>query len=73
RELESRILFYNRNFDLVFQREEEFYLATTTQLIKTRSAIKMDTPEGKEMFNKMEFVIEARSDVTEAKKIVRKT
>ncbi|GKE00287.1 hypothetical protein Tco_1388270 [Tanacetum coccineum] len=34
REPESGILFYNGNWDLVFQREEEFHLATTTQLIR---------------------------------------
>nr|GEY75274.1 hypothetical protein [Tanacetum cinerariifolium] len=28
-EPKSRIFFYNRNFDMVFQKEEEFYLATT--------------------------------------------
>ncbi|GKC19193.1 hypothetical protein Tco_1021343 [Tanacetum coccineum] len=30
REPKSGIFFYNGNFDLVFQREEEFHLATTT-------------------------------------------
>ncbi|GJU93846.1 hypothetical protein Tco_1318602 [Tanacetum coccineum] len=34
REPESGIFFYNRNWDLVFQREDEFHLATTTQLIR---------------------------------------
>ncbi|GJU40841.1 hypothetical protein Tco_1193798 [Tanacetum coccineum] len=34
RELEAGIFFYNGNFDLVFQREEEFHLATTAQLIR---------------------------------------
>ncbi|GJY45242.1 hypothetical protein Tco_0434305 [Tanacetum coccineum] len=34
-EPKSGIFFYNRNFDLVFQREEEFHLATTAQLIST--------------------------------------
>ncbi|GJY16706.1 hypothetical protein Tco_0387128 [Tanacetum coccineum] len=35
KEPESRIFFYNGNFNLVFQREEEFHLATTDQLIRT--------------------------------------
>ncbi|GJS69564.1 retrovirus-related pol polyprotein from transposon TNT 1-94 [Tanacetum coccineum] len=33
------IFFYNGTFNLVFQREEEFHLATTTQLIRTQNAI----------------------------------
>ncbi|GKD19225.1 hypothetical protein Tco_1208383 [Tanacetum coccineum] len=32
--LESGIFFMNRNTDIVFQREEEFHLATTIQLIR---------------------------------------
>nr|GEU43549.1 hypothetical protein [Tanacetum cinerariifolium] len=64
RELKSRIFFYIKNFDLVFQREEEFHLATTAQLIRTQIAVKRDTPNGKELFNTMEFAIKARSDVT---------
>ncbi|GJU30837.1 hypothetical protein Tco_1174426 [Tanacetum coccineum] len=34
REPNLGIFFYNRNVDLVFQREEEFHLATTAQLIR---------------------------------------
>ncbi|GJW61331.1 retrovirus-related pol polyprotein from transposon TNT 1-94 [Tanacetum coccineum] len=68
-EPESGIFFYNRKFDLVFQREEEFHLATTAQLIRIQSAIQRDTLE--EMFKKMELAIEARSDVAEARKIVK--
>nr|GEU45717.1 hypothetical protein [Tanacetum cinerariifolium] len=45
KEPESWIFFYNGNFDLVLQREEEFNLATTTQLIKTQSAIQRCTSE----------------------------
>ncbi|GJX94413.1 hypothetical protein Tco_0348999 [Tanacetum coccineum] len=70
-EPESEIFFYNGNFDLVFQREEEFHLATTKQLIRIQSAIQRDTPEGEVMFKKMELTIEARSDVTKARKIVK--
>ncbi|GJV16322.1 hypothetical protein Tco_1361645 [Tanacetum coccineum] len=47
REPESGIFSYNRNFDLVFQREEEFHLETMAQLIKIQSSIKRDTPEEK--------------------------
>ncbi|GKB11696.1 hypothetical protein Tco_0845619 [Tanacetum coccineum] len=39
REPEYGIFFYNGNFDLVFQREEEFHLATTAQLIRLQNAI----------------------------------
>ncbi|GKD37492.1 hypothetical protein Tco_1257699, partial [Tanacetum coccineum] len=39
REPKSGIFYYNGNFNLVFQREEEFHLATTTQLIRLHDAI----------------------------------
>ncbi|GJX42248.1 hypothetical protein Tco_0257238 [Tanacetum coccineum] len=71
REPESGIFFYNGNFNLVFQREEEFHLATIVQLIRTQSAIQRDTLEAEEMFKKLELTIEARSDVAEARKIVK--
>ncbi|GJW08454.1 hypothetical protein Tco_1570877 [Tanacetum coccineum] len=71
REPESWISIYNGNFDLVFQREEKFHLATTTQLIRVQNAIKIDFVEAKEMFDKMIYVIEARNDVVEASKIVQ--
>ncbi|GJT05533.1 hypothetical protein Tco_0839995 [Tanacetum coccineum] len=62
KEPKSGIFYYNRNFDLVFQREKEFHLVTTAQLIRIQSTIKRDTPEGKEMYKKKEFVIEARNE-----------
>nr|GEW32453.1 hypothetical protein [Tanacetum cinerariifolium] len=71
RKPKSGIFFYNGKFDLVFPREKEFHLATTTQLIRIQSTIKRDTPKGKEMYKKMEFVIEARNDVVEARKTVK--
>ncbi|GJY52474.1 hypothetical protein Tco_0443321 [Tanacetum coccineum] len=71
KESESEIFLYNGNFDLVFQREEEFQLATTAQLIRTQSAIQRGTPEVEEIFKKMELTIEARNDVTEARRIVK--
>ncbi|GJX35482.1 chlorophyllide A oxygenase, chloroplastic, partial [Tanacetum coccineum] len=51
--------------------EEEFHLATTAQLIRIQSTIKRDKPKGKEMYKKMEFVIKAKNDVVEARKIVK--
>ncbi|GKE46913.1 hypothetical protein Tco_1478171, partial [Tanacetum coccineum] len=65
-----RIFFYNGIFDLVFRREEEFHLATTAQLIRLQNAIQRGFPEAEEMFAKLELTIEARSDVTKARKIV---
>ncbi|GKE44944.1 hypothetical protein Tco_1472228, partial [Tanacetum coccineum] len=49
----------------------EFYLDTTAQLIRVQSTINRDTPEGREMFNKIELAIEAKNDVVEARKIVK--
>ncbi|GKB69286.1 hypothetical protein Tco_0930698 [Tanacetum coccineum] len=68
REPESGIFFYNGNFDLVFQREEEFYLATIAQLIRLQNDIQRGSPETKEMFTKLVLTIKARNDVTEARK-----
>ncbi|GJV43008.1 hypothetical protein Tco_1427544 [Tanacetum coccineum] len=65
-EPEAGIFYYNGNFDLVFQRENEFHLATSAQLIKQLKHINRDTPEGQEMYKKMLFAIEARHDVAEA-------
>nr|GEW47334.1 hypothetical protein [Tanacetum cinerariifolium] len=62
REPESGIFFYNRNWDLVFQREEEFHLATTSLLIRLERSIQRGTPEAEEMFRKLELTIEARDD-----------
>nr|GEZ85437.1 hypothetical protein [Tanacetum cinerariifolium] len=70
-EPEAGIFYYNGNFDLVFQRENEFHLATTAQLIRQLDHIKKDTPEGKEMIKKVQLAIEARDDVEEARKIIR--
>ncbi|GJR98981.1 RNA-directed DNA polymerase, eukaryota [Tanacetum coccineum] len=52
------------------RREEEFHLATTPQLIRIQNAIKKNSAATKEMFNKLNFVIKARNDVVEARKIV---
>ncbi|GKA46621.1 hypothetical protein Tco_0739504 [Tanacetum coccineum] len=71
REPESGIFFYNDNFNLVFQREEELHLATTAQLIRLYSAIQRGTLEAEEMFRKLELTIEARDDVNHARKIIK--
>nr|GEV02617.1 copia protein [Tanacetum cinerariifolium] len=70
-EPEAGFFYYNRNFDLVFQREHEFHLASTTQLIKQLKHIKRDTLEVQQMVKKLQFAIEARDDVDEARKIIR--
>ncbi|GJV14140.1 hypothetical protein Tco_1359463 [Tanacetum coccineum] len=46
REPESGIFVYNGNFDMVFQRENEFHLVTTAQLIRIQNAIKMEYAKG---------------------------
>ncbi|GJW86909.1 hypothetical protein Tco_0162249 [Tanacetum coccineum] len=69
-EPEAGIFFYNGNFNLAFQRESEFHLATTPQLIRTQQDIQRNTPEAEEMYKKMEFTIEARDDAAEARKTV---
>ncbi|GJS65871.1 retrovirus-related pol polyprotein from transposon TNT 1-94 [Tanacetum coccineum] len=53
------------------RKESEFHLATTTQLIRLQNDIQRDTPEGEEMFKKIELTIEARNDVAEARKTVK--
>nr|GEV02614.1 hypothetical protein [Tanacetum cinerariifolium] len=68
---EAGFFYYNGNFDLVFQREHEFHLASTTQLIKQLKHIKRDTLEAQQMVKKLQFAIEARDDVDEARKIIR--
>ncbi|GJS53144.1 hypothetical protein Tco_0626506 [Tanacetum coccineum] len=70
KEPESRIFFYNGNFDMVFQKEEEFYRVSTPQLIRIQNPIKRNSSEAKEIYNKLNFVIEAMNDVIEARKIV---
>ncbi|GJZ24006.1 hypothetical protein Tco_0561465 [Tanacetum coccineum] len=69
-EPELEIFFYNGNWDLVFQREEEFRLETTAQLIRLQSSIQRSTPKTNEMFRKLELTIEARDDVDQARDIV---
>ncbi|GJZ04864.1 hypothetical protein Tco_0538139 [Tanacetum coccineum] len=65
------IFYYNGNFDLVFQRESEFYLPTNAQLIRQLNYIQEKSPEAKKMIKKLELTIEARDDADEARKIVK--
>ncbi|GJZ06058.1 hypothetical protein Tco_0539851 [Tanacetum coccineum] len=58
REPESGVFFYNGNFDLVFQREEEFHLATTPQLIRLQNGILRRTPEAEEFFKKLDLTFD---------------
>ncbi|GJW60180.1 hypothetical protein Tco_0109515 [Tanacetum coccineum] len=69
REPESGVFFYNGNFDLVFQREEEFHLATTPHLVRLQNGILRGTPEAKEIFKELKLTIEARDDANQARKI----
>ncbi|GJS74886.1 hypothetical protein Tco_0724767 [Tanacetum coccineum] len=71
KEPKSGIFFYNGNWDLVFQREDEFHLATTAQLIRLQRSIQRDTPEAEEMFRKLELTIEARDNAAQARDIVK--
>ncbi|GJR32877.1 retrovirus-related pol polyprotein from transposon TNT 1-94 [Tanacetum coccineum] len=49
--------------------ENEFHLATTHQLIRIQNAINVNSESAQDMYNKMIYVIEAREDVVEARKI----
>ncbi|GKC19562.1 hypothetical protein Tco_1021712 [Tanacetum coccineum] len=70
-EPEFGIFIDNGSFDLVFQRESEFHLVTTIQLIRIQNAIKMDSMIAREMYDKMIYVIEAMDDIIEARKIIQ--
>ncbi|GJX81107.1 hypothetical protein Tco_0329256 [Tanacetum coccineum] len=59
-EPESGIFFMNGNTDIGFQRESEFHLAPTTELIRLQRQIKIDSEIAKEMFSRINYVIEAR-------------
>ncbi|GJV42185.1 hypothetical protein Tco_1420625 [Tanacetum coccineum] len=70
-ESEAGIFYYNRNFDLAFQRENELHLATTPQLIKLQNDIQGNTLEAEEIYKKLEFAIVAKNDAVEARIIVK--
>ncbi|GJW80189.1 hypothetical protein Tco_0144164 [Tanacetum coccineum] len=70
-EPEAGIFCYNGNFNLVFQRVSEFHLATTVQLIRLQEGIIRGSPDAEAVFHQLDYEIEARSDVTKAREIVR--
>ncbi|GKC59297.1 retrovirus-related pol polyprotein from transposon TNT 1-94 [Tanacetum coccineum] len=71
-EPESCIFFMNGNTYIGFQRESEFHLTPTTELIRLQRQIKVYSKIAKEMFSRMNYVIEARSDCSKAREIVKK-
>ncbi|GKB07764.1 hypothetical protein Tco_0836048 [Tanacetum coccineum] len=71
KEPESGIFYMNRNTDVVFQRESEFHLTPTVQLIRIQNQIKVDSEIASEMYRTMNYVIEARDDCIEARKTVQ--
>nr|GEV33241.1 hypothetical protein [Tanacetum cinerariifolium] len=71
-EPESGIFFMNGNTNIAFQRENEFYLFPTTELIQIHNQIKVGSKIASEMVTKMIYVIKSRSDCIEARKIVEK-
>ncbi|GJV77156.1 hypothetical protein Tco_1508740 [Tanacetum coccineum] len=72
KESESGIFFMNRNTYIAFQRESEFHLTPTVQLIRIQNQIKVDSEIANETFRMMNFVIEARDDYIEARETVEK-
>ncbi|GJV95134.1 hypothetical protein Tco_1546711 [Tanacetum coccineum] len=72
KEPKEGIFYYNRNFDLVFQRVSELHLATIEQLIRIQGSIIRDTLEAEEVYNLMELEIESMDDVTKAREIAMK-
>ncbi|GKC32186.1 hypothetical protein Tco_1039480 [Tanacetum coccineum] len=72
KEPESGIFYMNKNTDVVFQRESEFHLTLTVQLIRIQNQIKVDSKIASEMFTKMIYVIEARNDCNKVREIVEK-
>nr|GEW21356.1 hypothetical protein [Tanacetum cinerariifolium] len=71
-EPESGIFFMNGNTDIGFQRESEFHLTPTIELIRLQKQIKVDLEISRKMFSKMNYVIESRSDCIKAREIVEK-
>ncbi|GKB56781.1 hypothetical protein Tco_0912967 [Tanacetum coccineum] len=72
REPEVGFFYLNGSTDLCFQRESEFHLTSTVQLIKLHPCIKLDSQEAKDMYALMSLTIEARDDLEEARKAVEK-
>ncbi|GJU23422.1 transposase, MuDR, plant, partial [Tanacetum coccineum] len=72
REPEAGFFYYNGNFDLVYQRESEFHITSTVQLIRLQRRIVRDSPEADEMYQLMNLEIESRNDVIKARETVEK-
>ncbi|GJV23925.1 hypothetical protein Tco_1376620 [Tanacetum coccineum] len=53
REPEAGFFYYNGNFDLVYQRESEFHITSTVQLIRLQRRIVRDSPEADEIYQLM--------------------
>nr|GEV29769.1 reverse transcriptase domain-containing protein [Tanacetum cinerariifolium] len=68
-EPEAGIFYYNGNFDMAFQRKNEFHLSTTPQLIRLQNDITSNIPKAEEMYKKLEFAIVARNDVARQGKL----
>nr|GEX55582.1 hypothetical protein [Tanacetum cinerariifolium] len=71
-EPESEIFFVNENTDIGFQRESEFHLNPTVELIRLQNQIKVDSEIAREMVSRINYVIEARSDCLKAREIIEK-
>nr|GEW97858.1 hypothetical protein [Tanacetum cinerariifolium] len=71
-EPESETFFMIGNTDIGFQRESEFHLTPTVELIRLQNKIKVDSEIAREMVSRMNYVIEARSDCLKAREIVEK-
>ncbi|GKB36080.1 hypothetical protein Tco_0881022, partial [Tanacetum coccineum] len=65
KEPESGIFYMNRNTDVVFQRESEFHLTPTVELICIQNQIKVNSEIASEMYISMNYVIETRKTVQE--------
>nr|GEV34853.1 hypothetical protein [Tanacetum cinerariifolium] len=71
REPEAGFFYFNANFNLVFQRESEFYITNIVQLIRLQKHIVLDSLEAKEMYKIMDIEIESKDDVNKGREIVR--
>nr|GEW70487.1 hypothetical protein [Tanacetum cinerariifolium] len=72
KEPEARTFFHNKNLDLVFYRRSKYNLATTPQLIRIQNSIKIDSELAQEIYDELIYVIKARPDFVEVRKIVEK-
>ncbi|GKE54636.1 hypothetical protein Tco_1489792, partial [Tanacetum coccineum] len=65
-------LYLNGNFDLLFQRDSEFYITGTVQLIRLQRRIIKDSLEAEEMNQLMNLEIESRDNVVRVRETVEK-